>query len=138
MKEDTIYSNMAHMARNIKAACFVRRIRKQGRTYLCDDDRVGDVGEPFGFDLTVAVSSYSLLIRLLESPSCGPLTGTDFTTTLSLLLCPPPSLISVSDKRPDARLERCVNTLPLILLPSSYLLFYSTETKSGTTARIIR
>ena len=97
------------MARHINAACFVRRIRKQGRTYrCCDDDReLFGVGEPFGLDLTVAVSSSSLIRLLFCSPFCGPLTGTDFTTIL---------LLFPSAKRPDARLDRCVSTLPLILL----------------------
>lgn len=103
------------MARHINAACFVRRIRKQGRTYrCCDDDLVlFGVGEPFGLDLTVAVSSSSLIRLLFCSPFCGPLTGTDFTTIL---------LLFPSAKRPDARLDRCVSTLPLILCCCSSVL----------------
>lgn len=74
--------NIAHIARNISADAFVRRIRKHGRMYRDDDDVDDDViGVPFGFDLTVPLSSSSLVnVRLLNPSSCGPLTGTALTT----------------------------------------------------------
>ena len=119
--------NIAHIARNIRADAFVRRIRKQGRMYRYDDD-VDDtivVGIPFGFDLTVPLSSSSLVNIRLLSPSCGPLTGTALTTILLwLILIFFPPLLSVvsllSAKRPEVFDDRCVNTLPLIV----FLLYY--------------
>ena len=115
--------NIAHIARNTRADAFVRRIRKQGRMYRYDDvDDAPVIGVPFGFDLTVPLSSSSLGNVRLLSPSCGPFTGTVLTTILlCLILLFFPPLLSVaslllSDKRPEVFDDRCVNTLPVIVL----------------------